>query len=134
MAVGCCDGDRALPDMVLLVDVLVEELVVKESVGIVETDLINQNADNQMNKNGLEAWKFSEVFGESFALFHVVAQASQWNSNHGLIENDNFDRVNQSCPVNWFIGVRLHLVLSQEFRRERHIHEYKSAASDPVNS
>lgn len=45
MAVDGGDGDRGRPLVVLLVDVLVDVSVVQKSVGVVETDFLDEDAE-----------------------------------------------------------------------------------------
>ena len=61
VAVERGEAYRGSPLMMLLVDVLVHPLVVKEPVGVVEHDLLHQHADDQFQEDTVERGKNSVI-------------------------------------------------------------------------
>lgn len=84
MAIDRRDRDGGRPLVVLLVDVLVDVLVVEEAMGVVEAELLHQDADGQLEADPVERGQVPDV-AQAPDLHQSVAGIGQGQAHEYLI-------------------------------------------------
>lgn len=126
-------GDWTLPQVVLLMNVFVKELVVEKSMRVIKPNLINKNANSQIEDDFPKAWHFSEIFNEALLLLQVISYVSHRNTDEKLIEENCFHCVEQHFAINGFIRLRLNFVPSQCLWTQCHVHQSEDTPEEPIN-
>lgn len=132
MRVDCGDRNRALPQVVLLVDVLVDPLAVHQSVRVVKAELLDQYANADLEEHPVESGQLANV-GHSAQLHYVEREDRERDADEDLITDDADDNFDQLHCVDGLVRVRLDLVASQELRSIGQVHNGINRAEHPVD-
>lgn len=128
-------GHRGRPLMVLLVDVLVPEAGVQQSVAVVEGDLPGHDTDDHVPQNDVDRGQDTYI-GQSghHQLAAQVGQVRGWQSVHHLVGEHGYDQVLQLGNLQRFVRSGLVLVFAHKFGLSGDVHEHEQSSDDPEQS
>lgn len=122
MAIDCSHGYRSCPFVMLFVDEFVDVLAVEEAMGVVEANLLHQDAYCQLQENPVECGQLS--IGHNASESHyLVCQEAHGNTHDKLIEQHRDNDLHEPLVVHRFIRSRLDLVLPQNCGFIRDVHD-----------
>lgn len=124
--------DWRRPQMMLLVNVFINSLVVHQSVRIIETEFLNQDANADLEQHPVEGGKLSNV-RHAAPLHHVEREYCERNPDENLITDDANNDSDKFLCVDGFIGLRLDFVASQKLRTVGKIHDRVDRTESPVD-
>jgi len=130
-AFSLADGCRPL--VVLLVDILVQRPVVQQSVGIVEHDLLQDHKDGHIPQRSPEGGQHPDVLAIFCSVYHLVDCPAGQKVDHRQIEQHHLDSSPEPGQIHWLILAGLYLVLAQESRSIRDVHQGEDAGVEPVH-
>lgn len=125
MTVERCDGDGTLPLVMLLVNVLIEKLIVNETMRVIKSNLIDENANGQINQNARKPGHIAKVLGKAFQAFQIIADERQRHTNDNLIEYNHSYGVYQLSLINGLVCIHLDFVATEKLGLESQIHQHK---------
>lgn len=111
MSIDCRNGNWALPQVMLLVNMLIDPLAMHETMRIIKAKLLDQNANSNFEKHPVESRKLANSRHAS-KLHRVERKDCEGNANEYLITDDTHDDFNQFLCVDWLVRVRLDFVSS----------------------
>lgn len=127
---GSSDCHWRAPFMMLFVNPFVQVLLMNESVTVVETDFIDQNANCQVINHSRKVRNISQRIFESSRLFNHITQISHWHINEYLIHQHNANCFHQKIFIERLI---LYFVFLQKFWLFCQIEKHVNAAEEPVS-